>query len=108
MSRGVSVIIFIKSFNENQLFSAFFLTSTIAYGNCFTFNSRLYNNESFEVFQTSIAGPNFGKNRNQIQNIIRFFLGLSMIIDLNQAAYMRNGLTKGAGARVSLHHTDYV
>ena len=41
------------------------------------------------------------------QNNIRL-LGLSMIVDLEQPAYMVNGLTKGAGARVSLHHTDYV
>ena len=31
-----------------------------------------------------------------------------MIIDLEQMFYMVNGLTKGAGVRVAVHHTDYV
>ena len=91
-------------------FSAFFRTSTIAYGNCFTFNSRLLNDEGFDVFQTSIAGPNFGKYWAQLfeQYTKMSPIGLSMIVDLEQPSYMVNGLTKGAGARVSLHHTDYV
>ena len=31
------------------------------------------------------------------------FLGLSVVLDIEQLFYMKNGLTKGAGVRVAFH-----
>ena len=35
--------------------------------------------------------------------VIIYFLGLSVVLDIEQLFYMKNGLTKGAGVRVAFH-----
>ena len=57
-----------------------------SFGNCFTFNSAINDEDAHGGNRvTSMAGPNFG---------------LDLVIDLEQAKYMKNGATQSAGARV--------
>ena len=67
------------------MFSEFFTIASANNGNCYTFNSNLSKVDSLGgKRKSSMPGPN---------------MGLSMVINLEQAEYMLNGLTPSAGAR---------
>ena len=65
----------IFSFLTNRLF---YLGNYANYGNCYTFNSKLYKNQG-SSYITSLTAPNFG---------------LYLVLNLDQRNYMRQGLTK--------------
>ena len=59
------------------------VTSAI-YGSCYSFNSNVTGN-STGLLSSSLPGP---------------VMGLTLVLGLDQADYMKSGLTKGAGARL--------
>ena len=65
--------------------SNFYVTNTPSYGNCFTFNSAINDQDTYGGDRvSSMAGPNFG---------------LDLVIDIEQSKYMAKGVTESAGAR---------
>ena len=64
-------------------FSNFEYITSALYGNCFAFNSDMYANSS-STRSSSLTGP---------------VMGLTLILNLEQYDYMKNGLTTSAGAR---------
>ena len=60
------------------------MVTSPTYGSCFSINSNLSGNASV-LWKSSLSGPN---------------LGLQMELKLDQDDYMKNGLTKTAGARL--------
>ena len=57
------------------------------FGNCYTFNSNVSGNATWS-WKSSLPGAN---------------MGLIVVLNLEQNAYMGNGLTSSAGARVTIH-----
>ena len=62
------------------------------YGNCFTFNSLKSDEDADHGLTSLLPGPH---------------LGLSLVIDLQQPFYMKNGLTTSAGIRVTIHDPTF-
>ena len=65
--------------------SNFEMVTSPTYGSCYSINSNLSGLAEF-LWQSSLPGPN---------------LGLTIELNLDQQQYMRNGLTKSAGARLT-------
>ena len=66
----------------------FWQSNSPSYGNCYTFNSAMTDDDNGGQRVASLTGPTFG---------------LEMILNIEQSKYMENGLTKQAGARVAIH-----
>ena len=66
-----------------KFLSNFEMVTSPTYGSCFTINSNLSGSASV-LWKSSLSGPN---------------LGLQIELKLDQDDYMKNGLTKMAGAR---------
>ena len=67
------------------LCSDFFEIGSANYGNCYTFNSNQSDVDTLGGKRKStLPGPN---------------MGLTIVINLEQSEYMKNGLTSSAGAR---------
>ena len=87
-SRYIVLAVVVASFSKTFLGNCrqFLKSNYPSYGNCFTFNSAINDEDDHGGNRaTSMAGPNFG---------------LDLVIDLEQAKYMKNGATQSAGARV--------
>lgn len=67
------------------------MVTSPTYGSCYSINSNLSGLAEF-LWQSSLPGPN---------------LGLTIELNLDQQQYMRNGLTKSAGARVTFHNSSF-
>ena len=62
------------------------MTNNPSYGNCFTFNSAINDEDAYGGNRvTSMAGPKFG---------------LDLVINIEQSKYLKDGVTQSAGARV--------
>ena len=72
--------------------SWFKVSNTPNFGNCFTFNSAINDEDPLGGSRVaSMTGPNFG---------------LDLIININQDNYMFGGQTRQAGARLVVHESD--
>ena len=80
-----------KTLVNNLKFRIWKTISSSQYGNCFTFNSLTGEEEDLGL-TSLLPGPN---------------LGLSLVIDLQQPDYMKNGLTTSAGIRVTIHDPKF-
>ena len=68
------------------------MTNTPTYGNCFTFNAAMNEQDSYGGKRvSSMAGPNFG---------------LDLVINIEQSKYLGAGITQSAGARVVVHSSS--
>ena len=66
------------------IFCSNFETVTSAmYGSCYSFNSN-FSGAASKIWESSLPGP---------------IMGLKIVLNLAQSAYMRNSITKSAGAR---------
>jgi len=64
-------------------------TASASYGACYTFNSELNpDDEHLDSRISSMTGP---------------FFGLSLVLNLQQKAYLKGGITKQAGGRITIH-----
>ena len=69
--------------------SNFYTSNHASFGNCFTFNTALNDNDPLGGERvTSLTGPNFG---------------LDLVINIEQSKYMTGGVTPSAGARIVVH-----
>ena len=69
--------------------SNFYTSNHASFGNCFTFNTALNDNDPLGGERvTSLTGPNFG---------------LDLVLNIEQSKYMVGGVTPSAGARIVVH-----
>ena len=69
--------------------SNFYTSNHASFGNCFTFNTALNDNDPLGGERvTSLTGPNFG---------------LDLVINIEQSKYMIGGVAPSAGARIVVH-----
>ena len=79
------------SFHVNIiLLSNFEVHFSPRYGNCYSFNSNVSGSLT-TLWSSSLAGS---------------LMGLNVVLNTEQSAYMKSGLTSSAGARVTIHHTE--
>ena len=70
----------------------FKITSSPTYGNCFTFNAM----DNYE------KDPFAGK---RVATLTGTTYGLTLVLNIDQGAYLKNGETKQAGARIAIHES---
>lgn len=89
--------------DSNRNFTQF---TNYLYGNCFTFNAFLDSNESRRSYSNK-PGPLYGKISFTFStyftlNSISSLVGLSLLVYINQAEYIKD-VAETAGVRVTIH-----